>query len=97
MGGLMPGSRPSFNKRQKEKARQETAPEKAQKRAEPKGQREAAPQERAEKAKLEFDDEGNPNPLDVHDFPGPRTRHPHAPNPRRSRHGSSPRPDPTPL
>ena len=64
----MPGSRPSFNKRQKEKARQEKQAEKAQKRAERKGQRDATPQERAEKAKLEFDEEGNPKPLDFHDF-----------------------------
>ena len=47
---------------------QEKAAEKAQKRAERKGQREATPQERAEKAKLEYDEEGNPKPLDFHDF-----------------------------
>jgi hypothetical protein len=68
-GGFMAGnSRPSFSKRQKERARQEKRAEKLQKRVERKAQRDQSPQDRTEKTQIEYDEYGQPKPLDFHDF-----------------------------
>ena len=67
----MAGS-PSFNKRQKERARQEKQAEKAQKRLQRKQQKELglapdAPETDVEQA-VELDEFGMPKGLDFHDF-----------------------------
>jgi hypothetical protein len=61
-------SRPSFNKRQKERARQEKQAEKAQKRALRKQQGEPEPAEPASELEITHDEEGIPQGFDVHDF-----------------------------
>ena len=63
-------SRPSFQKRQKEKARQEKAAEKAQKRLQKKQQRESgeAPDAPDAPETVELDEFGQPAGLDFHDF-----------------------------
>ena len=65
----MAGSRPTFSKRQKERARQERAAEKAQKRAERKLQQKNQPTERSnEEVTITYDEDGQPKALDFHDF-----------------------------
>jgi len=66
MGG---NSRTTFAKRQKERARQEKQAEKAQRRAERKLQQkeEVAPQP-VKSPTVTYDDEGNPEGLNFHDF-----------------------------
>ena len=62
-------SRTSFTKRQKERARQEKQAEKAQKRAQRKQEpRETTPGQPAGELVIERDEEGQPLPLDFHDF-----------------------------
>ena len=62
-------SRTSFNKRQKERARQEKQAEKAQKRAQRKQEpREAGTSQPAGELKIAHDEDGQPLPLDFHDF-----------------------------
>lgn len=68
----MAGNSPSFNKRQKERARQQKQAEKAQKRLERKQQKEVgltsdAPEANADGA-IELDEFGMPKGLDFHDF-----------------------------
>ncbi len=62
----MAGSRSTFGKRQKERARQEKQAEKAQKKA----QRKLEPQGQPERKDLvvTFDEEGQPEGFDFHDF-----------------------------
>jgi hypothetical protein len=65
----MANSRPSFTKRQKERARQEKQAEKAQKRAMLKQEKgEVAPVERSGPVAIEYDEDGQPKALDFHDF-----------------------------
>jgi hypothetical protein len=62
-------SRPSFNKRQKERARQEKQAEKAQKRALRKQQGEGEPTaEPAADLQISHDEDGIPQGFDFHDF-----------------------------
>ena len=62
-------SRTSFTKRQKERARQEKQAEKAQKRAQRKQEpREAGVAQPAGEIKTAHDEDGQPLPLDFHDF-----------------------------
>jgi hypothetical protein len=67
MGG---NSRTTFAKRQKERARQEKQAEKAQRRAERKSQKEEGDISPAPSANpvVTYDEEGNPNGLNFHDF-----------------------------
>jgi len=62
-------SRPTFQKRQKERARQEKQAEKAQKRAQRKLEQEN-PAEPARSGELvvSYDEEGKPEGFDFHDF-----------------------------
>jgi hypothetical protein len=61
-------SRPSFNKRQKERARQEKQAEKAQKRAQRKQQGDAEPVQPAAELEITHDEDGIPQGFDFHDF-----------------------------
>jgi hypothetical protein len=64
-------SRPSFNKRQKERSRQEKQAEKAQKRLQRKQEKElgVAPEAEAKaEPAIELDEFGVPKGLDFHDF-----------------------------
>jgi hypothetical protein len=61
-------SRPSFNKRQKERARQEKQAEKAQKRAQRKQQGDAEPAQPAAELEITHDEDGIPQGFDFHDF-----------------------------
>jgi hypothetical protein len=62
-------SRTSFTKRQKERARQEKQAEKAQKRAQRKQEpRETTPGQAEGEIVIAHDEEGQPLPLDFHDF-----------------------------
>jgi hypothetical protein len=60
----------TFNKRQKERARQEAAAAKLQKKAERKLEKAAItrPEESKGAPAVEYDEEGQPKPLDFHDF-----------------------------
>ena len=62
-------SRPTFAKRQKERARQEKQADKAQRRAQRKleDQSKVTPQ-KPENVVITYDDEGNPEGLGFHDF-----------------------------
>jgi len=65
----MAGPRPSFTKRQKERARQEKQQEKAQKRAQARQEKETAPEApRSGPVTIEYDEFGQPKALDFHDF-----------------------------
>ena len=65
----MASSRPSFTKRQKERARQERQAEKAQKRAQRKQESETPqPRENEGAPEIQYDEFGMPQPLDFHDF-----------------------------
>lgn len=66
----MPASRTTFNKRQKERARQERQSEKAQKRLERKAQKSEEPTSSAnpEGPVLRYTEEGTLAELDFHDF-----------------------------
>lgn len=61
-------SRPTFNKRQRERARQEKQMEKAQKRAQRKLQQESTPPERPAELVVNYDEDGQPQGFDFHDF-----------------------------
>ncbi|MBZ5522897.1 MAG: hypothetical protein LAP21_11730 [Acidobacteriia bacterium] len=61
-------SRPTFNKRQRERARQEKQQEKAQKRAQKKLQQDTPPAERPAELVVNYDEEGQPQGFDFHDF-----------------------------
>jgi hypothetical protein len=64
-------SRPSFQKRQKERARQEKQAEKAQRRAQRKQEQDSPERTTGAAAgspQITFDEEGNPQALDFHDF-----------------------------
>jgi hypothetical protein len=62
-------SRTSFTKRQKERARQEKQAEKAQKRAQRKQEpRDTAAVQPAGEVVIAHDEDGQPLPLDFHDF-----------------------------
>lgn len=61
-------SRPTHAKRQRERARQEKQAEKAQKRAERKQQQDNPPQERSGELTVTYDEEGQPQGFDFHDF-----------------------------
>lgn len=61
-------SRPTFNKRQRERARQEKQQEKAQKRAQKKLQPDTPPAERPAELVVNYDEEGQPQGFDFHDF-----------------------------
>ena len=61
-------SRPTFNKRQRERARQEKQQEKAQKRAQKKLQTDMPPAERPAELVVNYDEEGQPQGFDFHDF-----------------------------
>jgi hypothetical protein len=61
-------SRPTFNKRQRERARQEKQQEKAQKRAQKKLQTDTPPVERPAELVVNYDEEGQPQGFDFHDF-----------------------------
>lgn len=62
-------SRPSFSKRQKERARQEKQQEKAQRKAQRKVEKDAMPNERSgEEPVIQYDEDGQPQALDFHDF-----------------------------
>jgi hypothetical protein len=62
-------SRPTFNKRQRERARQEKQQEKAQKRAQKKLQTDTpVPAERPAELVVNYDEEGQPQGFDFHDF-----------------------------
>jgi|GEM_PF-604010 hypothetical protein len=60
--------RTTFAKRQKERARQEKQAEKAQKRAQRKLQQENQPVERPAELVVSYDEEGQPQGFDFHDF-----------------------------
>jgi hypothetical protein len=65
----MAASRTTFNKRQKERARQERQQEKAQRKAQRKLEQETAPTERREgDPVITYDEEGQPEGLNFHDF-----------------------------
>lgn len=65
----MAASRTTFNKRQKERARQERAAEKAQRRAQRKIEQKDTPVERGDgNPVITYDEEGQPQGLDFHDF-----------------------------
>ena len=61
-------SRPSFAKRQKERARQEKQAQKKQKLAERKQQKDEPKPEGAGSPVVTYDDDGNPQGLGFHDF-----------------------------
>lgn len=64
-------SRPSFTKRQKERARQERQQEKLQKRAmrkQEKDEPDTPAEERPASPVIEYDEDGQPRALDFHDF-----------------------------
>jgi hypothetical protein len=63
----MAGSRSTFGKRQKERARQEKQAEKAQKKAQRKLQAQTPPPERKDLV-VTYDEEGQPEGFDFHDF-----------------------------
>jgi len=65
----MANSRPSFTKRQKERARQEKQAEKAQRRAQRRQESESNLPRQGEGApEVQYDEFGQPQPLDFHDF-----------------------------
>jgi hypothetical protein len=64
----MAAPRTTHLKRQKERARQERQQEKAQRRQERKAQAPAAPTGERGPVKIEYDEFGQPIPLDFHDF-----------------------------
>lgn len=64
----MAGSRPSFQKRQKERARQEKQAEKKQRLAERKQQKDDPKPAGTGNPVVTYDDEGNPEGLGFHDF-----------------------------
>ena len=61
-------SRPSFTKRNKERARQEKQAEKAQKKAQRKEEKDAPPTERTGNPVITYDEDGQPQGLDFNDF-----------------------------
>ncbi len=62
-------SRPSFNKRLKERARQEKQAEKAQKRMQRKAEKdEGTTQQTTGNPTITYDEDGLPQALDFHDF-----------------------------
>jgi len=61
-------SRPTFAKRQRERARQEKQAEKAQKRAQRKLQQENAPPQPKAEPVVTYDENGQPQGFDFHDF-----------------------------
>jgi hypothetical protein len=63
-------SRTTFNKRQKERARQEKQAEKAQRKAERRAQQNSQPAARPtdNEVTITYDEEGQPKALDFHDF-----------------------------
>jgi len=63
-------SRTTFAKRQKERARQEKQAEKAQRKAQRKLQQDAAgtPPEKPDRLVVTYDEQGQPQGLDFHDF-----------------------------
>ena len=61
-------SRPTFQKRQKERARQEKQAEKAQKKAQRKLEQENPPEPRSGELVVNYDEEGQPQGFDFHDF-----------------------------
>lgn len=61
-------ARPTFNKRQRERARQEKQQEKAQKRAQRKLTQDAPPTERPAELVVNYDEDGQPQGFDFHDF-----------------------------
>jgi len=68
-GGSMGGNpRTTFAKRQKERARQEKQAEKAQKRAQRKLQQDTPTSERPADLVISYDEEGQPQGFDFHDF-----------------------------
>jgi hypothetical protein len=62
----MAGSRSTFGKRQKERARQEKQAEKAQKKAQRKLQAQTPPERKD--LKVTYNEEGQPEGFDFHDF-----------------------------
>ena len=62
----MAGSRSTFGKRQKERARQEKQAEKAQKKAQRKLEAQAPPEPK--ELVVTYDEEGQPTGFDFHDF-----------------------------
>ena len=62
----MAGSRTTFGKRQKERARQEKQAEKAQKKAQRKLQAQVPPERKD--LMITYDEEGQPKGFDFHDF-----------------------------
>lgn len=64
----MANSRPSFTKRQKERARQEKQAEKAQRRAQRKQESETNQPRENGAPEIQYDEFGQPQPLDFHDF-----------------------------
>ena len=65
----MANARPSFTKRLKERARQEKQAEKAQKKLQRKAEKEENPNlERPGDPVITYDEEGQPQALDFHDF-----------------------------
>ena len=65
-GVFMAGSRSTFGKRQKERARQEKQAEKAQKKAQRKLQSQTPPERKD--LVVTYDEEGQPKGFDFHDF-----------------------------
>ncbi len=65
----MAAPRSTFTKRQKERARQEKQAEKAQKRAQRKQEQQDAPVPRGDgNSTITYDEDGQPQALDFHDF-----------------------------
>jgi hypothetical protein len=64
----MASSRPSANKRLRERARQEYQAEKAQKKAERKAQSADKPATASGAPVIQYDEDGQPLALDFHDF-----------------------------
>ncbi len=65
----MAAPRSTFTKRQKERARQEKQAEKAQKRAQRKQEQQDAPVPRGDgNPTITYDEDGQPQALDFHDF-----------------------------
>lgn len=65
----MAGSRSTFGKRQRERARQEKQAEKAQKKAQRKLEEQPAPERKEDKdLVVTYDEEGQPQGFDFHDF-----------------------------
>ena len=65
---MAPSSRPSFQKRQKERARQEKQAEKKQRLAERKQHKEETKPVGAGNPVISYDEDGNPQGLSFHDF-----------------------------